>query len=266
MPLHSRPLQYEPSSYCEVCVSHSSASIRVKIWNEFRHEKSNPQVAELYPQGMHGAIAGYLTGRENLKVSTAVLDEPDHGLTQGALDQTDVLTWWGHLAHDEVSDAVVERVAARVLGGMGLVVLHSGHFSKIFRRLMGTTCDLKWRVDPPGREILWVTRPGHPILDGINDHFILPSEEMYGEFFDVPEPLDTLLISHFEGGEVFRSGMTFTRGAGRIFYFRPGHETFPTYYDANVLRIIENGVRWAANPAAETADFGKRDLGWIMGD
>ena len=158
---------------------------------------------------------------------------------------------------------MVDRVVGRVHAGMGLVVLHSCHFSRVFKRLMGTGCDLKWR-EADDREILWVVRPGHPILRGIDDHFVLDREEMYGEFFDVPEPLETLLISSFTGGEVFRSGMTWTRGAGRIFYFRPGHETFPTYHDANVLRVIENGVRWAAPVQdARLHGFGERKKGWI---
>jgi trehalose utilization protein len=212
---------------------------------------------------MHEAIAGHLRRSSDLLVRTATLDEPQHGLTERALQATDVLIWWGHLAHDEVKDKVVDRVVERVLSGMGLVVLHSGHFSKPFKRLMGTSCDLKWR-EADDREILWVTRPGHPILDGIDDHFVLDGEEMYGEYFDVPEPQETILISSFTGGEVFRSGMTWTRGAGKIFYFRPGHETFPTYHDPNVLRVIENAARWAApSGPAPTAAFGNRTKGWI---
>ena len=237
---------------------------RVTVWNEFRHEKKNRRVRSIYPNGMHEAIARHLRRSPDLLVRTATLDEPQHGLTAKAVDETDVLVWWGHVAHDEVRESAVERVVARVLAGMGLVVLHSGHFSKVFKRLMGTSCDLKWR-EADDREILWVTRPGHPILAGIDDHFVLGREEMYGEFFDVPEPQETLLVSSFTGGEVFRSGMTWARGAGRIFYFRPGHETFPTYHDANVLRVIENAVRWAAPAPGATAvaTFGHRRTGWI---
>lgn len=220
-------------------------SIRVTVWGEFRHEKKNPKVAELYPKGMHETIAAALRKNAQLAVRTAWLDQPEHGLTEAVLAETDVLTWWGHMAHHEVDDKIVDRVQNRVLAGMGLIVLHSGHLAKIFRRLMGTSCFLKWR-EADDREILWVTKPGHPILAGIDDHFVLPAEEMYGEYFDVPEPLETILISSFSGGEVFRSGLTYTRGAGKIFYFRPGHETYPTYHDRNVLRIIENACLWAA--------------------
>jgi trehalose utilization protein len=238
-------------------------SIRITIWNEFRHEKKNPAVAKVYPNGMHEAIASHLRQREGLEVRTATLDEPEHGLTEQVLKHTDVLTWWGHLHHEEVADAVVERVHERVLEGMGLLVLHSGHFSKPFKRLMGTTCNLKWREHEEEREILWVTRPGHPLVAGIGECFILDHEEMYGEFFDIPEPEQTVMISSFTGGEVFRSLCTWMRGAGKIVYFRPGHETFP---DPNVLRIIENAVRWVTpSRGGEAFTFGNRKMGWMDG-
>ncbi len=238
-------------------------SIRVTVWNEFRHEKKDPKIAEIYPNGIHEAIAAHLGKSGDLQARTAWLDQPENGLSEALLSQTDVMIWWGHMAHDEVHDAVVERVHKRVLSGMGIVVLHSGHFSKIFRRLMGTSCALKWR-EADEREILWVTRPGHPIVAGIDDHFILEKEEMYGEYFDIPEPEYTFLISSFAGGEVFRSGCTWTRGAGRVVYFRPGHESYPTYHDANVLKVIENAVRFAAPnlPPAPYA-FGNRKPGWL---
>jgi trehalose utilization protein len=191
-----------------------------------------------------------------------LLDDPEHGLSEEVVESTDVMLWWGHGYHGEVQDEMVERVHKRVLSGMGIVVLHSGHFSKIFKRLMGTSCDLKWRDDGE-REVLWVTRPGHPIVRGIADHFVIPKEEMYGEFFDVPEPECTFLISSFEGGEVFRSGCTWLRGAGKVVYFRPGHETFPTYYDPNVRRVIVNAARWACPVwGPEEPRFGRRERGW----
>ena len=237
--------------------------IRVTVWHEFRHEKTNPKVAEIYPQGMHEAIASHLRKCKDLEVSTATLDEPEHGLCEEVVQNTDVMIWWGHKAHGDVKDAIVDRVHQRVIQGLGLVVLHSGHFSKIFTKLMGTSCNLKWR-DTGEREILWVTRPGHPIVKDIDDHFILEREEMYGEFFDIPEPECTFLISTFAGGEVFRSGCTWTRGLGKIAYFRPGHETFPTYHDPNVLKVIENAARWAQpTRGPKPADFGKHLLGWV---
>jgi len=220
-------------------------TIRVTVWNEFRHERKKPEIAKIYPQGMHEAIASYLRKEPGLSVRTATLDEPEHGLTQEVLEATDVLTWWGHAAHGEVKDEVVDRVHRRVLAGMGLIVLHSGHFSKIFKRLMGTSCDLKWR-ERGERERLWVVAPGHPIAAGIGDYFEIPHTEMYGEHFDIPAPDELIFISWFQGGEVFRSGCCFYRGNGRIFYFRPGHETHPIYHQPEVLRVIANAVRWAA--------------------
>jgi trehalose utilization protein len=237
--------------------------IRVLVWNEARHEKTDPHVAAIYPDGIHGAIAAGLRHAADLLVSTATLDDdPQHGCAQERLDKTDVLVWWGHMAHDEVRDDVVDRIHRRVLAGMGLIVLHSGHFSRIFKRLMGTSCDLKWR-EAGEREIIWVTRPGHPISAGISDCFVLEHEETYGEFFDVPEPMETVFISHFPGGEVFRSGITYQRGQGRIFYFRPGHETYPTFYDRNVLRVIENAVRWTAPGEIGPLRFGHHPQDWL---
>jgi trehalose utilization protein len=221
------------------------ADIRITVWNEFRHEKKDAKIAAIYPQGIHGAIAAHLRAQPGLTVRTATLDEPEHGLTPAVLAETDVLTWWGHMAHRDVADEVVDRVQQRVLEGMGLIVLHSGHFSKIFRRLMGTTCNLKWR-EAGEKTRLWVVDPGSPIMDGLGDHFELEHEEMYGERFDIPTPDRLVLVSWFPGGEVFRSGCCFHRGKGSIFYFQPGHETYPTYYQPDVLRVITNAVRWAA--------------------
>ena len=217
---------------------------QVTIWNEFRHERTDPRVAALYPRGMHAALAEGLT-RTGLAIRTATLDEAEQGLPETVLTTTDVLIWWGHLAHGEVSDALVERVHQRVLDGMGLIVLHSGHYSKIFRRLMGTNCSLQWR-EADDRERLWVTAPGHPIVEGIGAYIELEREEMYGEYFDIPQPETLVFVSWFTGGEVFRSGCCYTRGQGRIFYFRPGHESFPTYHHPEVQRVIANAVRWAA--------------------
>ena len=217
---------------------------RVTVWNEGRHEKLDAAIGKIYPEGIHGAIATGLRAK-GLTVRTATLEEPEHGLTEDVLNQTDVLLWWGHMAHNEVNDAVVERVHQRVLAGMGLIVLHSGHKSKIFMKLMGTSCDLLWR-EIGEKERLWVVNPGHPIVGGMKDCFVIPHEEMYGEHFDIPAPDETVFISWFQGGEVFRSGCCFYRGNGKVFYFRPGHETYPTYYQPEVMQVIYNGVLWAA--------------------
>ena len=229
---------------------------RVTVWNEFRHEKSNPTVQAIYPDGMHAVIAEALRA-EGFPVRTATLDEPEHGLTDDVLAETDVLTWWGHMAHAEVSDSVVQKVHERVLAGMGLIVLHSGHFSKLFIRLMGTSCNLKWR-EIGEKERLWVVEPGHPIAAGLGETIEIPHAEMYGERFDIPTPMSLIFVSWFQGGEVFRSGCTFQRGRGRIFYFRPGHETYPIYYHPDVQRVIANAVRWAAPDAITPTQFGHR--------
>lgn len=228
--------------------------IRITIWNEFVHEKSNTLVQQHYPDGIHAVIADGLRAKlgDAVTIRTATLDEPEHGLSQEVIDSTDVLLWWGHAAHQRVSDEVVTRVHQRVLAGMGLIVLHSGHLSKIFVKLMGTSCMLRWR-EAGEKERLWIVNPSHPICEGIEEeYFELPETEMYGEFFDIPQPDDLLFISWFEGGEVFRSGCTFTRGKGKIFYFRPGHESYPTYFNADVRRVIANAVRWAAPTGGPT--------------
>ena len=225
--------------------------IRVTVWNEFRHEKEDEKVRAVYPDGIHKAIANGIKAG-GLEIRTATLDEPEHGLSQAVVDATDVLIWWGHRAHKEVRDEVVERVKQRVLSGMGLIVLHSGHDSRIFKSLMGTNCQLRWR-EAGEKERLWNIESGHPITEGIGEYFEIPHTEMYGERFDIPQPDEVVFISWFQGGEVFRSGCTFHRGPGRIFYFRPGHETFPIYYQKEVLRVIGNAVRWAAPRITQVA-------------
>lgn len=228
--------------------------IHVTIWNEFIHERTDPGVAHIYPKGIHQAISAGIEPY-GFRTQTATLDQPEHGLTTEVLNRTDVLIWWGHLAHDRVSDEIVDRIQARVLQGMGLIVLHSGHRSKIFRRLMGTSCDLKWRTMAE-RERLWVVDPSHPITAGIGEFIELQTEEMYGEFFDIPAPEELVFVSWFQGGEVFRSGCTYRRGLGKIFYFRPGHEEYPTYHNKYVLRVIANAVNWAASPHGAEPVYG----------
>lgn len=216
----------------------------VTVWNEFRHEKRNEKVASVYPEGIHGQIARFLNDDGNFTVATATLDEPEHGLTEEVLENTDVLIWWGHTAHKEVSDEIVERVYYHVMKGMGLVVLHSGHHSKVFKRLMGTTCNLKYREDD--RERLWCVNPTHPIAKGLPEYIELEDEEMYGEHFDIPRPDDIVYLGWFKGGEVFRSVCTFARGYGKIVYIQPGHETYPIFYNENIQKLIKNSIKWAA--------------------
>ncbi|MBE3558751.1 MAG: ThuA domain-containing protein [Ktedonobacteraceae bacterium] len=231
-----------------------TSALRVTVWNEYRHEHSDERVRAIYPEGIHSTIAASLRNA-GFQVRTATLDEPEHGLTDEVLDTTDVLTWWGHMAHDDVKDSVVERVYQRVLDGMGLIVLHSAHYAKIFRHLMGTTCGLKWR-EANDHERLWVVAPGHPITEGLGEYIELAHEEMYGEPFDVPTPETLVFVSWFSGGEIFRSGCCYSRGRGKIFYFRPGHETIPTYHNPQVQQVIANAVRWAAPTPGAQRVFG----------
>ena len=219
--------------------------IRVTVWNEFIHEKQVPEIAEIYPDGIHGYIAGFLE-KAGMKTRLASLEMPEHGLTEEVLGSTDVLVWWGHMAHEKVGDEVVQRVYEHVQNGMGLILLHSSHASKIFSKLCGTTTlNLKWR-ESGDKEILWVVEPGHPIVQGLGESIILEHEETYGERFDIPKPDDLVFISWFSGGEVFRSDCCYNRGRGHIFYFQPGHETFPTYHNPDIQKVICNAVRWAA--------------------
>ena len=216
--------------------------MKVVVWNENHHEKVHPIVTQLYPGGIHEYIKGILQC-DDIEVTTATLDDPECGLTNEVLDQTDVLLWWGHMRHSLVPDEVVDRVHKHVLSGMGLIVLHSGHYSKIFKKLMGTTCSLKWRDHE--RERIWCIKPNHPIAAGVDETFVLDPEEMYGEMFDIPTPEEVIFIGWFKGGEVFRSGCTWTRGHGKIFYFQPGHEGNTAYHNENVQKILKNAVRWA---------------------
>lgn len=231
------------------------SQIRVTVWNEYLHEVQSQEVREVYPDGIHECIAGFLKDA-GMEVKTATLSMPEHGLTEDVLKSTDVLIWWGHMAHDQVEEEIVERVYRYVLGGMGLIVLHSGHASRIFRKLMGTDSDqLKWR-EVGEKEIIWVTSPGHPICDGLEEKLIIPHEEMYGEHFNISQPEEQVFISWFEGGEVFRSGCCWHRGKGKIFYFRPGHETYPIYHMPEIQKIITNAVKWACPVNTPSVTYG----------
>lgn len=241
--------------------------IRVTVWNEFVHEQRDEEIGKRYPQGIHGAIADGLRELlgDQVSVRTATLEEPEHGLTRDVLAQTDVLTWWGHVAHDRVNDEIVDRVQSRVLAGMGLIVLHSGHFSKPLGRLLGTGCTLRWRRADE-RELVWCVNPAHPIAEGVSDPIVIPEQEMYGEPFDIPQPDELVFISSFAGGEVFRSGCCFYRGRGRIFYFSPGDEAYPIYFHPDVRRVIANGARWAAPRGEATHPIpveNKAEIGWF---
>jgi trehalose utilization protein len=221
--------------------------VRVTVWGENVHERTEAHVRAIYPEGMHGAIAAGLEAvlGDAVQVRTATLEQPEHGLPESVLDETDVLTWWGHAAHEDVGDAVVDRVHDAVLGGMGLLVLHSGHYAKIFRRLLGTSCSLSWRNEGE-RELVWTLDPAHPIAAGVPHPIVIEAQEMYGEHFDIPAPDELVFVSSFTGGEVFRSGCGFRRGRGRIFYFSPGDQDYPVYHHPDIRRVLANAVTWAS--------------------
>ena len=232
--------------------------MKITVWNEFAHEKSDPAVKAIYPDGIHQVVAGFLR-EAGYEVRTDTLDDPECGLTDEVLDDTDVLFWWGHMRHGDVPDAVVSRVYRHVIAGMGMVVLHSGHASKIFQKLMGTPSgELKWR-ESGDKEILWVIEQGHPITRGIGEKIILEHEETYGEHFLVPQPDELVFISWFTGGEVFRSGCVYKRGRGKIFYFRPGHESVPTYHNPDVQKVLVNAAAYVYTPKAEAP----YQYGWV---
>lgn len=223
--------------------------INITIWNESEHK------GRAYPEGMNAALASIFEGRADFTATGALLADEAQGFPADRLEQTDVLFWWGHCKHEKVSDELTERICARVREGMGAVFLHSAHFSKPFRALMGTTCSLSWRETFGERERIWTTNPYHPIARGIENGFRLDNEEMYGEYFDIPKPDDVIFTGWFTGGEVFRSGCTFERGKGRIFYFQPGHESFPIYRNANIRSIILNAALWAVRADEGPVDF-----------
>lgn len=241
--------------------------VGVTVWGENVHERTEAHVQAIYPDGMHRAIAAGISELlgESVTVRTATLDEPGQGLDDDVLGRTDVLMWWGHIAHDEVDDALVERIHQRVLGGMGLVALHSAHYAKIFRRLLGTSCSLRWR-NSGEQELVWTVDPSHPIATGVPHPIVIDAQEMYGEHFDIPAPDELVFVSSFAGGEVFRSGCCFRRGAGRIFYFSPGDQDYPVYHHSDVRRVLANAVEWVAPAQTETVDRSQSPhapLGWF---
>jgi trehalose utilization protein len=233
----------------------SDRSIKVTVWNEFRHEKQPGIVQAIYPEGLHETIAAALRKEPGFEVRTASLDEPENGLPESVLDDTDVLIWWGHGAHHEVLDEIVDSVQDHVLNGMGFIALHSSHMSKPFKKLMGTSGGLQWR-EKAEKSHVWLVNPGHPIAQGVPEVIELAHEEMYGEFFDIPAPDELVFISWFEGGEVFRSGCCWRRGKGKVFYFQPGHESFPIYHNPEIQKVIANACRWAKFDGTKSATLG----------
>lgn len=216
--------------------------IKVLIWNEFYHEKAEPEIAKIYPDGIHGYLKSVLS--DEFEVETATLEDDECcGLTKEKLDSADVLIWWAHLRHKDVPDEVAKMVQEAVWRGLGVIFLHSAHYSKPFKLLMGTSCNLDW-VEKAESEKLWVLDKSHPIAKGLPDSIFLEHEETYGEPFDIPEPEQLVFAGSFEKGEIFRSGCCYRRGNGRIFYFQPGHEAYPTYYNKDIQKLLHNAVNW----------------------
>lgn len=228
--------------------------MNITIWNEYVHEREEEKIAKVYPDGIHGALKEMLSSNPDLNIRTATLDMPNHGLSEEILKSTDVLIWWGHMAHHKVSEEIADLVVKHVQMGMGLIVLHSGHYSKPFKKLMGTSCSLSWR-EIGESERIWIIDPTHPITQGLGRYIELPQEEMYGEVFDIPVPDELVMIGWYKGGEVFRSGCVFKRGRGKVFYFQPGHEAYPTYYRPEIVQVLQNAIQYL-KPAARMEDRG----------
>ncbi|MDR1092520.1 MAG: ThuA domain-containing protein [Clostridiales bacterium] len=218
--------------------------VKVTVWHETVPAEESEGVRKVYPEGLGAAVAAFLKV-ENFQTRCAYLGEKDDGLPEEVLRDTDALIWWGHGKHHLVSDETVKRVVEYVNRGMGAIFLHSAHLAKPFKALLGTSCTLQWR-EAGEREIVWAVNPAHPIAAGLDAHFTIEHEEMYGEPFDIPEPDELVFIGWFKGGNVFRCGAAYRRGRGKVFYFQPGHETYPVYRQKEVRHVICNAVRWAA--------------------
>lgn len=222
--------------------------IKVTIFNEFIHEKEKDDIKAIYPDGIHNAIKQGIEC-DSIAVKTFTLENVEE-ITDEVLAETDVIIWWGHIAHNRVPEEVAERVQAAVLSGMGAIFLHSAHHSKPFKKLMGTTCNLTWRENGD-YELVWAIKPSHPIARGIDRFIKLDHVETYGEPFDIPEPDELVFIGSYEGGEAFRSGCCWKRGNGKIFYFQPGHESYPVFYNEGILTVIRNAIYWAKSDYRE---------------
>lgn len=243
--------------------------IRVTIWHEFVQEQLDRKqfpflsgctsedwarlaenarkIQSVHPGGIHQTLKALAEEDPEIQVChIATLEMEQCGLTEAVLADTDVLLWWGHIAHGQVPEEIAARVQSCVQRGMGLIVLHSGHMSKPMQRLLGTSCTLRWREGD--REKLWCVNPAHPIAQGVPPCVELEEEEMYGEFFDIPTPDELVFLGSFGGGEVFRSGCVWNRGYGKLFYFQPGHETCPSYHNPHIRTILRNAIHYVARP------------------
>ncbi|MDA1191131.1 MAG: ThuA domain-containing protein [Candidatus Poribacteria bacterium] len=217
--------------------------IRALCWSE----RTEP--LSVYPDGIDGAVADALK-EIGVEVKTAKMDDPEHGLSEEVLAETDVLFWWSHIRNGDLSEDVNARVVKHVLArGMGFVPIHSALFAKPFQTILGCTGNIGGWDHNQAPENVYVIDQNHPIAEGLGAKFVLPETEMYVEPFDVPPPDELIFISSFSRGEVFRSGMTWYRGRGRIFYFRPGHETYKVLFEEPCRKVFQNAARWGASRA-----------------
>lgn len=216
----------------------------VVVWSEGTAPK------EVYPNDINGAIAEGLKELKGWEVVVANLSDPNQGLPDELLNRADVLIWWGHQRHDQVKDPLVSKIVKRVKeDGMGFISLHSSHFAKPNKALMGTACSWGAYVGDSTTLKVTVKDPGHPIAKGVKE-FTIVHNERYSDPYAVPTPQSVVFegIATLKDGKVDPSqqGFTWQIGKGKMFYFQPGHETNPVFYDANVGRIMINAVQWAA--------------------
>lgn len=227
--------------------------MNITIFNEYHPNEHTGKAEKNYPGGIHIALKSIFESQE-YDVVTATQEQACNGLTDEILDNTDVLLWWSKNWDNELLNSVADKVVSRIREGMGAVFLHSAKNSKPFLRLTGTTsatAPVSWK-EPGESERLFVVSPAHPIAEGIPSGYVIPNEEPYCEYFDIPKPDDIVFLGGFGNGMCIRAGVTFTRGAGKIFFFQPGHDSFPVYNDKVIRRIILNAVNWA-KPVAKPA-------------
>ncbi|MEZ5042821.1 MAG: alpha/beta hydrolase fold domain-containing protein [Saprospiraceae bacterium] len=274
--------------------------IKVVVWDE-RQKKQQ----KAYPDFMGNHIADYLKKNDLLRVYSVGLDDPEQGLSDEVLENCEVMIWWGHVRHPEISVATSKKLIERVKAGtLEMIFLHSAHWANPFVEAMNEVTrqrveakyatleaqvtiefvtppdslrfrvpklgemvkpaiyerkfpdgQLKVKVDMPtcifpfyradGKPSTVITlQPKHPIAKGIPSQFTIPATEMYDEPFHVPDPDEVIFEERWETGEWFRSGSLWNVGKGKVFYFRPGHETYKVYYEVMPLKIIENTVLW----------------------
>lgn len=229
--------------------------MKIVVFCEKNPSMLTPEGLAAYPEGMGVYLKNILSEDGNDVTYIEVTDDGEQNYDEDVLKGCDVAVWWGHWYHDRVSDKLVDQLVENVQKGMGLICLHSAHRSKPFLRLLGTTGCLKWREDAE-KERVWCVDLTHPINKGVGEFVDVAHEEMYGEPFDIPTPDELVYLGWFQGGEVLRSGCVFKRGRGKLFYFNPGHETYPTYKNPSIVKILKNACEYLkpTTPLLETIE------------